>query len=59
MRIRDYILLAMVLIWLIVTLAVMAKRKKQGMCIGCSGGACASCPKQKAADSLRSAQDSE
>lgn len=42
MRIRDYVIVGMIVLWLLVVLLIFYKKKKSGKCIGC-GGDCSSC----------------
>lgn len=56
MRIRDIVLLGIVLFWLIAVLYVMRKKKKNGACIGCSNSQCSNCANRadkSASDSRR------
>lgn len=45
MRIRDIILIGLVILWLVIVLRFFLKKK--GTCIGCSGAQCGSCMKSK------------
>lgn len=42
MRIRDYVLLGIILVCVVLVLVALYKKKKTGRCIGCSGN-CAMC----------------
>lgn len=46
MRVLDYILLAVIFLWLGLVLLTLYKKKKAGRCIGCSGGNCVICDKK-------------
>jgi hypothetical protein len=47
MSIADYLILGILLLWLFFSLRFLFAKRKQGMCIGCSGGTCASCAKNQ------------
>lgn len=42
MRVRDYVLLVLVLLCVVAALVTLHKKKKAGRCIGC-GGDCSAC----------------
>lgn len=46
MRVLDYILLAVIFLWLWLVLLNLYKKKKSGRCIGCIGGNCVMCDKK-------------
>lgn len=46
MGIADIVLLGLVALWFILVIVLWVKKKKAGECIGCTGGACANCPKK-------------
>lgn len=47
MRIRDFIMLAVIFLWFVMVIYYLYKKKKSGRCIGCSGGDCSICKKSE------------
>lgn len=47
MRIADIMVLVFVGCWLLAVLVYLIRKKKNGGCLGCSGGGCGDCPKRK------------
>lgn len=47
MRIRDYVLLGLLILWLALALCRIIKRKKNGGCSSCSSKNCRTCGKKK------------
>lgn len=47
MGIADVLILLLVGVWLLGVVVYLGKKKKNGGCIGCSGGGCADCPKER------------
>lgn len=45
MKIGDYIVLGVILLWLVLAFCWMHRQKKRGNCIGCSGCAGKNCKK--------------
>ena len=45
MKIGDYIVLGVILLWLVLAFCWMHRQKKRGSCIGCSGCAGKNCKK--------------
>lgn len=45
MKIGDYIVLGVILLWLVLAFCWMYRQKKRGSCIGCSGCAGKNCKK--------------
>lgn len=45
MGIVDIAVLTFLAVWFLGTVIYLIKKKKKGGCVGCSGGACANCPK--------------
>ena len=45
MKLLDFILIGLVLLWLVAVCIFLRKRKKSGKCVGCSGcdGNCSGC----------------
>jgi hypothetical protein len=42
----DFLIAAMVLLWLILAVVYIIRKKKKGECVGCSGGTCTGCRKK-------------
>lgn len=50
MRIRDYVLLGLCAVWLVLAVRSYIKKKKSGGCFGCDGcggGDCGGCGRQR------------
>jgi len=47
MGIADIAVLVFVGVWLLAAVVYFITKKKSGRCIGCSGGGCEGCPKEK------------
>lgn len=47
MRIRDFLLLGMLLLWLMAVIFYLWKKRKEGKCIGCAGGDCGACGRKE------------
>lgn len=45
MGIADIAVLAFLAVWFFGTVVYIIRKKKNGGCVGCSGGACTNCPK--------------
>jgi hypothetical protein len=43
MQALDFVIAAMIVLWLILAVVYMIRKRKKGECVGCSGGACAGC----------------
>lgn len=48
MRVRDFVILGIILLWAALVLFFWYKKKKSGGCIGCGGGSCDGCVKKYA-----------
>lgn len=47
MGIADVLVIIFVGGWLLAVLAYLIRKKRNGGCIGCSGGGCGNCPKKR------------
>lgn len=46
MKLLDFVIVGIILIWLIAVLIYMIRRKKKGGCIGCNSCGCENCKKK-------------